>query len=67
MTQPKYPAIHVRLTGQDGNSFVILGAVSRALRRAGVSKADRDAFVAEATGGDYDHLLATAMRWVDVS
>jgi len=24
-----------------------------------------DAFFAEATSGDYDHLLQTTMRWVD--
>ncbi len=64
---PKYPHIRVQLTGSDGNAFAVLGAVSRALRRAGIDKAERDAFFAEATAGDYDHLLATAMRWVDVA
>jgi len=27
---------------------------------------DGNAFVTEATAGDYDHLLQTAMRWFDV-
>ncbi len=67
MSAPKYPHVRVKLTGRDGNAFAVLGAVSSALRRAGVAKEERDAFFAEATAGDYDHLLATAMRWVDVS
>jgi len=62
----RYPEVAVELVGSDGNAFAILGAVGKALRRAGVSKEERDAFFAEATAGDYDHLLATAMRWVDV-
>ncbi|HEX5010788.1 MAG TPA: hypothetical protein VFY71_10325 [Planctomycetota bacterium] len=65
--EPKYRDIHVQLTGRDGNAFAALGAVTAALKRAGVEKAGCDAFVTEATAGDYDHLLATAMRWVDVS
>ncbi len=63
---PKHPEIVVRLTGEDGNAFAILGAVLRAMRRAGVPAAERDAFTAEATASDYDHLLATTMRWVTV-
>jgi hypothetical protein len=57
----------IHLLGQDGNAFAILGAVNKALRRAGVSQEERDAFMAEATAGDYDHLLQTVMRWVWVS
>ena len=65
--ETKYPEIKVKLTGEDGNAFSILGRVTRAMRNASVSKEERDALHAEATSGDYDHLLATAMRWVDVS
>jgi hypothetical protein len=67
VTDPKYPDVHVRLTGRDGNAFMVLGTVLAALKRAGVSQAERDAFRTEAMAGDYDHLLATAMRWVEVS
>ena len=66
MRAPKYPDIRVRLVGCDGNAFAVLGAVGAALKRAGVPKAERDTFMADATSGDYDHLLATAMRWVEV-
>jgi hypothetical protein len=64
---PKYPEIKVRLTGADGNAFSVLGKVSGAMKKAGVSKEERDAFYSEATNGDYDHLLQTAMSWVTIS
>jgi len=67
MSTPKFPGVRVTLVGRDGNAYSILGAVSEALKRAGIAKSERDAFFAEATAGDYDHLLQTAMRWVDVS
>jgi hypothetical protein len=53
------------LIGQDGNAFAILGKARRALRLAGRGDEWAD-FVAEATSGDYDHLLATAMDWFEV-
>lgn len=63
---PKYPEITVRLTGEDGNAFNILGICLRAMRRAGLNQAERDAFQAEATSGNYNHLLATCMKWFEV-
>lgn len=63
---PKFPDVHVQLTGQEGNAFAIMGAVSRALKRAGHSPDIVKEFQDEATSGDYDHLLQTAMAYVDV-
>lgn len=63
---PRYPSVKVQLTGNDGNAFAIMGNVQRALRRAGVPKAELDKYFEESTSGDYNHLLATTMRWVDV-
>ena len=63
----KYPDIECRLTGGDGNAFAIIGGVKKALQRAGVPADEIAAFVEEATSGDYDNVLQTAMRWVDVS
>ena len=63
---PKYPDITVELVGQNGNAFNILGICLRAMRRAGLSKEEQDAFQAEATSGNYDHLLATCMKWFNV-
>lgn len=62
----RYPDITVQLTGTDGNAFFIIGAVSSALRRHGVERAEISAFTEEAMSGDYNHLLATCMKWVDV-
>ena len=67
MSAPKYPHIHVTLVGKDGNAFAILSAVRAAMRRALIDEAECRAFFVEATAGDYNHLLQTAMRWVDVS
>lgn len=61
---PKYPHIHVRLVGEDGNAFSILARVRRALSHGGVSHAEVDKFVKDATRGNYDHLLCTVMDWV---
>ena len=62
----KYPNVYVPLVGEDGNAFMILGRVERALRDAGVSKEERDAYQNEATSGDYGHLLRTTMEWVSI-
>jgi hypothetical protein len=61
----KYSHVHVRLLGQDGNAFLILGQVSAALRKAGVPQEEIEDFLSEATSGDYDHMLQTVMRTVD--
>ena len=63
----KYPEITVQLSGADGNAFAIMGSVSKALRRAGVSADDIQLYTAESMSGDYDHLLRTAMAWVNVA
>ena len=62
----KYPDIHVQLTGNDGNAFVILGKVTAALKRNKVSQDEIDEFKKEAMSGDYDNLLQTCIKWVDV-
>ncbi|MDP2740880.1 MAG: hypothetical protein Q8O82_19760 [Pseudorhodobacter sp.] len=58
-----HPEILVQLCGQDGNAFMILGLCHKAARRAGLSEAEIDAFTEEATTGDYDHLIRTALLW----
>jgi hypothetical protein len=63
---PKHPEVKVQLVGEDGNAYAVLGRCARAARRAGVSKDEIQAFTDEATSGDYQHLLATCMRWFDV-
>lgn len=63
----RYPHIRVSLVGGDSNAFAILGACTRAARRAKLGPQEIEAFKNEATSGDYDHLLATCMKWFDVS
>ena len=65
--ETKYPEVEVKLTETSGNSFAIIGAVSKALRRNDVSKEEIDTFQAEASSGNYDNVIQTAMRWVKVS
>ena len=62
----KYPNVHVQLTGQDGNAFAVMGAVQRALRKAGASKDEINQYLKDAMSGDYNHLLSTTMEWVEV-
>lgn len=64
---PKYPKIKVKLIGEDGNAFSILGRVSDAMRRRGVSKEDIERFREMAMSGGYDNLLVTCMKWVNVT
>lgn len=63
---PKYSNITVKLVGEDGNAFVILGKVRKALKDAEVSGKEITEFVEEATSGDHDTLLQTVMEWVNV-
>lgn len=63
---PRYPAAKVRLVGEDGNAFAILGRTKRTLQEAGASADEIATFLHEATAGDYGQLLATVTRWVEV-
>jgi len=56
----------VELTGRDGNAFAILAACSSAAKKAGWTAEQIGNFRTEATSGDYDHLLQTAMKYFDV-
>ena len=64
MIDVKYPEVEVDLVGEDGNAYSILGRVQKAMRRAGLPKDEIDAYLKEATAGDYNHLLATTCEWV---
>jgi hypothetical protein len=66
MGEPKYPDVTVQLSGEDGNAFFIIGRVMAALRRAKVNAVKIDDFRREAMDGDYDHVLQTCMKWVEV-
>jgi len=66
MAEPIYGDVEVKLVGEDGNAFAIIGRVMKALRRAGHPEGAKD-FEEEATSGDYNNLLCTAMKYVETS
>ena len=64
MMSPRHPNIIVQLTGIDGNAFAILGAVTKAMRKANCHAEEIAEFKDEAMSGNYEHLLQTCMAWV---
>ena len=66
MSEVKHPDVVVRLAGQDGNVFNLIGLVSKALRRAGLA-AEVNTFQSEVmSSGSYDEALQCMMKWVTV-
>jgi hypothetical protein len=63
----KFPNVTSKIIGQDGNAFNLLGIVQQDLRRGGATKEQRDEFLKECISGDYDHLLQTIIKWVNVA
>jgi hypothetical protein len=64
MKKVKFPQVKVKLVGEDGNAFAIMGRVVHAMKRAGIPKADQDVYTNEATSSDYAHLLVVTMQTV---
>lgn len=62
----KEPKPTVKLLGKDGNAFMIMGIVTKALRRAGASSKHIEKYKKEAMSGDYNNLLQITMTYVDV-
>lgn len=66
--EPRFPNVSVKLTGNDGNVFLIIGRVQRALLSGGATREQASEFVNEVTNADsYDAALQVVMRWVEVS
>lgn len=62
----RYPNITVKLVGEDGNAFSIISKIKYALRKNKISEEEQSEFMKESMSGDYDHVLQTAMNWVNV-
>ena len=60
------PKPRVKLIGQDGNAFMILGLCQRAARKAKWPQEKWDQVKKEMTAGGYNNLLAKAMEYFDV-
>ena len=56
----------LKLIGQDGNAFAILGLAQREAKRADWTKEKIEKFMSEAMSGDYSRLLATGTKPFDV-
>jgi len=61
------PKVYVKLVGEDGNAFAIMGRVAREMRRAKWTPEEIKEYQDKAMSGDYDHLLATTMEYVEES
>jgi hypothetical protein len=66
VTKPEQLA-EVRLIGEDGNVYNLIGLCLEAGRRAGYTSEQLKCFKQEAMSGDYDHALQTCMSWFEVS
>jgi hypothetical protein len=56
----------VKLVGQDGNAWNLMGLCRNAWKKAGLPEAEWVAIRTEMMSGDYDHLLATACKHFEV-
>ena len=55
--------VKLKLVGLDGNAFVILGAFSRAARKAKWTPEEIKLVTDKAMSGDYDNLLQTIITY----
>jgi hypothetical protein len=58
--------VEVNMRGVNGNVFMILGTVKRALSRAGATPFQLSVFIHRAQSGDYEHALSTCAKWVTI-
>jgi len=56
----------VKLIGEDGNAFAIMGTVAKALKKAGFSEEHIAKYYEESSSGDYDNLIRVAMKYANV-
>jgi len=62
MKKPK-----LKLVGEDGNAFSILGQARQAAKKAEWPKEKIDKMTEEATSGDYDNVLQTMLKYFEVN
>lgn len=55
----------IKLTGENGNAFNLLGIAKREMRQ-NYTKKEINAFIEEATASDYDNLLRKIMKYCEV-
>ena len=53
------------LLGSDGNAFAVMAETKKLLKDAGASGSYITEYLSQAMQGDYDHLLAVSMAFLD--
>ena len=61
MSKPK-----LKLIGEDGNVFAIIGKAIKVARKAGWAENEIKKFTAEMTSGNYDNALQVVQEYFDV-
>jgi hypothetical protein len=61
------PMYDIEVTPMDGNAYSIMGAVSKAIRRAGATDEQIKEYQEKSRSGDYDNLIRVAMQYVNIS
>lgn len=56
----------LKLSGEDGNVFFIMGRAVRVLRNEGYTQEEIEQYEEESTSGDYDHWLMVLHKWFNV-
>ena len=65
MSLENLPRPVVKLVGEDGNAYSILGRCQAAMRKVGWQREQISLFQKEAMSGDYDQLLRTVVKYCD--
>lgn len=58
--------VNVKLVGQDGNVFLIIGKVSKALKKAGFQELADEYLNRTMSADSYDHVLQITMEYVNI-
>jgi hypothetical protein len=67
MEQEKTDQPFVQLSGEDGNVFSIIGRVTKALRKAGMTLSEKEFTERAFKAASYDEVLRLAMEYCDVA
>lgn len=62
----EFKHVRVNLWGVDGNAFIVMGVVKKALQAAGCSHLKVSFFLSQCMAGDYENLLAVCNDWVSL-
>lgn len=63
----RFPSVRVDMypmSHEQSNVFAVIGRTRKALQDAGCTAEELDAYICEATTGNYEHALAITRRWV---